>query len=391
MAAVLSAVVSCHQPETAWSSIVLLAMVMQIMEMVRPAAAVRGLETPAELWAFFVKQCQQNLHVVLTFSAIGGAFRERLRTNPSLVNCCTIDWYHAWPKDALEAVAAKFLADTDLLVCCLHCRYALLHVHHYVSMPLSSRSVPVAMRPSTMFWQQTIEFELSTVCCPTLKPCPFHIHEPCFCAITAVSFATSSIGCHLPCNAFHDREASHPQHEGRMVQEKDQRVIVPLCQQFHKVVQGATASFAVELGRRTYVTPTSYLELITLFQSLLTKKRSENAQLCSRYTVGLKKLVASGAAVAAMQAELSALQPQLVQTVAEVKALMAQIAADKRDVVEPKAAVCSLFFLLLLFRFLSPLSAAHRRDQEARCFRSCDGRHAGGALRPATPARAHSC
>jgi dynein heavy chain, axonemal len=92
-------------------------MAVQIMEMVRPAAATRGLETPAELWAFFVKQCQQNLHVLLMFSAIGGAFRERLRTNPSLVNCCTIDWYHAWPKDALEAVAAKFLADADLPVC----------------------------------------------------------------------------------------------------------------------------------------------------------------------------------------------------------------------------------------------------------------------------------
>ena len=36
--------------------------------------------------------CAQNLHVVLCFSPIGSAFRERLRQFPSLVNCCTIDW-----------------------------------------------------------------------------------------------------------------------------------------------------------------------------------------------------------------------------------------------------------------------------------------------------------
>jgi hypothetical protein len=43
--------------------------------------------------------------------------RERLRANPSLVNCCTIDWFQAWPSDALEAVAKKQLrevADLDV-------------------------------------------------------------------------------------------------------------------------------------------------------------------------------------------------------------------------------------------------------------------------------------
>ena len=38
---------------------------------------------------------------------IGAAFRERLRQNPSIVNCCTIDWFMKWPADALAAVALK--------------------------------------------------------------------------------------------------------------------------------------------------------------------------------------------------------------------------------------------------------------------------------------------
>lgn len=40
--------------------------------------------------------------------------RERLRANPSLVNCCTIDWFGSWPEDALEAVALKQLKEMDL-------------------------------------------------------------------------------------------------------------------------------------------------------------------------------------------------------------------------------------------------------------------------------------
>ncbi len=35
--------------------------------------------------------------------------RARLRKFPSLVNCCTIDWFSEWPADALKSVASQFL------------------------------------------------------------------------------------------------------------------------------------------------------------------------------------------------------------------------------------------------------------------------------------------
>lgn len=47
-------------------------------------------------------------------SPIGDAFRNRLRMFPSLINCCTIDWFHAWPNDALEMVAHKFLEEVEM-------------------------------------------------------------------------------------------------------------------------------------------------------------------------------------------------------------------------------------------------------------------------------------
>ncbi len=51
----------------------------------------------AQAWAFFVAECRRNLHVALCLSPVGAAFRERLRQNPSLVNCCTFDWFQAGP------------------------------------------------------------------------------------------------------------------------------------------------------------------------------------------------------------------------------------------------------------------------------------------------------
>ncbi|XP_076222913.1 dynein heavy chain at 62B [Nomia melanderi] len=55
--------------------------------------------------AFFVNRCKEKLHLMLCFSPIGDTFRTRLRLYPSLVNCCTIDWFDVWPDDALEQVA----------------------------------------------------------------------------------------------------------------------------------------------------------------------------------------------------------------------------------------------------------------------------------------------
>nr|XP_033342927.1 dynein heavy chain 12, axonemal isoform X1 [Megalopta genalis]XP_033342928.1 dynein heavy chain 12, axonemal isoform X2 [Megalopta genalis] len=57
--------------------------------------------------AFFVNRCKERLHIMLCFSPVGDTFRIRLRMYPSLVNCCTIDWFDVWPEDALERVALR--------------------------------------------------------------------------------------------------------------------------------------------------------------------------------------------------------------------------------------------------------------------------------------------
>lgn len=53
--------------------------------------------SPIALFNMFIERCRNQLHVVLAMSPIGDAFRVRLRKFPSLINCCTIDWFQVLP------------------------------------------------------------------------------------------------------------------------------------------------------------------------------------------------------------------------------------------------------------------------------------------------------
>jgi dynein heavy chain len=83
---------------------------LEITEKCSKGANAVGKNGPAEIFAWYVEQCRKNLHIVIAMSPIGAVFRNRLRSFPSLVNCCTIDWFHEWPPDALTAVANEFLS-----------------------------------------------------------------------------------------------------------------------------------------------------------------------------------------------------------------------------------------------------------------------------------------
>lgn len=70
--------------------------------------------TSEELYHYFVDKCKKNLHIVLCLSPIGDAFRNRIDNFPSIVNCCTIDWFQEWPQDALMCQARKSLDSVEM-------------------------------------------------------------------------------------------------------------------------------------------------------------------------------------------------------------------------------------------------------------------------------------
>eukprot|EP00931_Biecheleriopsis_adriatica_P059470 TRINITY_DN3558_c0_g1_i1.p1 TRINITY_DN3558_c0_g1~~TRINITY_DN3558_c0_g1_i1.p1 ORF type:complete len:4293 (+),score=1112.20 TRINITY_DN3558_c0_g1_i1:173-13051(+) len=194
-----------------------------ICELVRKAATDEGKApdgTLTQLFAFFIERCRAMVGCVVCFSPIGDNWRTRLRQFPSLVNCCTIDWYTAWPADALMAVATKFL-----------------------------QSIP------------DLDDEVRQSC-------------------------------------------------------------VEMCQYFHRETVVLASRFEAELKRIYYSTPTSFLELIQTFKSLLAEKRASISSLKSKYEVGLDKLTTTELSVESMKQELIALQPQLVEKNKEVGEMM---------------------------------------------------------------------
>mmetsp|Transcript_34320 Transcript_34320/g.25396 ORF Transcript_34320/g.25396 Transcript_34320/m.25396 type:complete len:173 (-) Transcript_34320:2731-3249(-) len=47
-------------------------------------------------------------------SPVGESLRVRCRKFPSLVNCCTLDWFGRWPEQALLYVSSTFLKGVEL-------------------------------------------------------------------------------------------------------------------------------------------------------------------------------------------------------------------------------------------------------------------------------------
>lgn len=76
---------------------------LQIIEKLRPVSKKEGRMnlynngTNEQFSDYFVEKTKAHLHIILAMSPIGNALRERLRNFPSLVNCCTFDWFTTWP------------------------------------------------------------------------------------------------------------------------------------------------------------------------------------------------------------------------------------------------------------------------------------------------------
>ncbi|XP_039631019.1 dynein heavy chain 3, axonemal [Polypterus senegalus] len=204
----------------------------EIIEKMQGVARMEGKKieaTPLSMYNYFIDRVKANLHIVLALSPIGDAFRNRLRMFPSLINCCTIDWFQAWPTDALEMVANKFLEEVEL-------------------------------------------------------------------------------------------------------EDDVKKEVVSMCKYFQESVRQLSEKYYATLRRHNYVTPTSYLELILTFKTLLNRKRQEVNTMRHRYLVGLEKLEFAASQVSVMQKELTALQPELIKTSADTEKMMVKIEQETVEV-----------------------------------------------------------
>uniref|UniRef100_G1PM87 AAA+ ATPase domain-containing protein n=1 Tax=Myotis lucifugus TaxID=59463 RepID=G1PM87_MYOLU len=77
---------------------------------------VRGLgmvDSRENCWQFFLARVRLQLKVILCFSPVGHTLRVRARKFPAIVNCTAIDWFHAWPQEALVSVSRRFIEEIN--------------------------------------------------------------------------------------------------------------------------------------------------------------------------------------------------------------------------------------------------------------------------------------
>ena len=70
--------------------------------------------TKEAVWNYFIQKSINNMHIVLAMSPVGDILKTRCRNFPGLVNNVSIDWFTAWPKQALHAVANQFLSEVRI-------------------------------------------------------------------------------------------------------------------------------------------------------------------------------------------------------------------------------------------------------------------------------------
>lgn len=179
----------------------------------------------------YLLRIRKNIHVVLAMSPLSSAFFTRLRMFPSLVNCCTIDWFTEWPEEALIGVGKGALVD----------------------------------------YEQDLGLE------------------------------------------------------GQIP------LMVDMFKTIHKSVESNSIQFRNQLRRYNYVTPTSYLELLTLFRNILTEKRVDLRQQLERLKSGLDKLNSANNAVEEMREILKKMQPELEVASKETEDFMVKLKEDKED------------------------------------------------------------
>nr|8GLV_Kg Chain Kg, DHC_N2 domain-containing protein [Chlamydomonas reinhardtii] len=112
-----------------------------------------------------------------------------------------------------------------------------------------------------------------------------------------------------------------------------------LCVMFHQSVQELTDRFKSEARRHYYVTPTSYLELLLSYKSLLGRRQSEVMTVKRRYEIGLDKLQVTEESVTGMKEELIALQPQLEESTRQTEAAMEVISKESVEADKVKQVV----------------------------------------------------
>jgi dynein heavy chain len=116
---------------------------------------------------------------------------------------------------------------------------------------------------------------------------------------------------------------------------EDREGCIQMFKIIHQSVEAIALRYLDEMGRIMYVTPTSYLELLSTYKKTLATRKKEVGEARQRLAKGLDVLAGAAVEVAALQQKLTDSQPELEKTqkeVAETKIVIAKENADAKEV-----------------------------------------------------------
>jgi dynein heavy chain len=67
------------------------------------------------IYQTYVKELRLHFHIIMCMSPVGDLLRIRCRNFPSLVSCCTLDWFDDWPEEALRTVSVQFFEHNAMI------------------------------------------------------------------------------------------------------------------------------------------------------------------------------------------------------------------------------------------------------------------------------------
>ena len=107
----------------------------------------------------------------------------------------------------------------------------------------------------------------------------------------------------------------------------------------HSAVGHLASDYKREKNRQVYVTPTRFIELFALFNSLMSRKHSFIDADRNKYLVGIQKLEEANVIVDRMKEQLEDLKPMLEQKSKQVEATMIFLDKETKEVDAVKAIV----------------------------------------------------
>ena len=134
-----------------------------------------------------------------------------------------------------------------------------------------------------------------------------------------------------------DRAAEDESGSGMQEGPETRASLCELASFVHASVRDMAERFYEEQRRRSYVTPRSFLELLSLYISMLSKKRAEVTAALDRLEGGVQKLVQANESVAGMKVELSELQPVLEAKSIETSKLLIEVQRETKIAGEQQA------------------------------------------------------